>query len=815
MGGRMKFSLLFLALATGISYVHAQGDKELRFDAPAQHFTQSLPLGNGRLGAMVFGGTSQEKIVLNEISMWSGGTEDPNNPDAYKYLSLIQQLLKENRNKEAQEMLQQNFVCKGKGSGHGNGARVKYGCYQVLGDLYIDWSDTAGAVSDYSRVLQLDKALATTSWRRNGVAYKEEVLVSAPQQAIIVRLSSGMPLSFSLKMQRKENASSTSSGNTISMIGQLNGGGGDKGIRFSANAKLVSVGGKIIARENGLEIMNSKECLIIISAATDLNWPNVEMRGPDPVQIAKRYVENASRMSWQQLIKSHIGDYRSYFNRCQFNLDSPENDSVYGMTTANRLIRFASGGRDVQLPVLYFNFGRYLLISSSRPGGLPANLQGLWAEEYQTPWNGDYHLNINIQMNYWPAEKTNLASCHLPLIKFTEQLVKPGALTAKAYYNSDGWVAHVISNPWKFTAPGEGAEWGSTLSGGAWLCEHLWQHYQYNPDLKYLAQIYPVLKGAVQFYTNILIEDPETGWLVTAPSNSPENSFITTTGFVGQTTMGPTMDMQIGRELLNNAIHAATILGVDQAWRDSMQKIKTRLRPNQVSELTGGIQEWVRDYKEAEPTHRHISHLYGLFPYDEINEIETPALMAAASKTLLRRGDEGTGWSRAWKVAFWARMGDGDHALKVLRGLLNPAFATDTKYTMRGAGTYPNLFCAHPPFQIDGNLGATAAIAEMLLQSKGANNIICFLPALPSTPEWSKGRVEGLCLPYGFVVDFEWNEGKLKTVEIDSKYGYTCHLKLPAGMSLYNSAGIRVKFTETKDDIVVFSTNKNEKYFLR
>lgn len=807
----------FFFLVVFSKAVFAQSDVQLQFDKPAVHFTQSIPLGNGRLGAMVFGGVKKERIVLNEISMWSGGVEDPNRHDAHEYLSTIQQLLKEEKNKEAQELLQQHFTAAGKGSGNGNGKNVKFGCYQILSDLFINWHDSSEAATVYKRILQIDKALATTTWKRNGVLFKEEVFVTAPQQVIVIRLTANKTraISFDLALDRKENASVTSSKDNIVMTGQLDGGNGDKGIKFAAYAKLLSADGEIKSFGNGLQIEKASQCTIIISAATDLNWPYVESRGSDPLPVAKNYVETAVKFSWKQLLQNHIADYTSYFERCRIKLTSPQNDSVNKLTTAERLVRYVEGESDVTLPALYFNFGRYLLISSSRPGGLPANLQGLWSEEYQTPWNGDYHLNINVEMNYWPAEKTNLSALHLPLIEFTKQLVEPGEKTAKAYYNTNGWTAHMMSNPWKFTAPGESATWGSSLTGGAWLCEDLWQHYLYHPDKKYLQSIYAVLKGATQFYIGILINDPKTNYLITAPSNSPENTYITEDGFHGQTTMGPTMDMQIGRELLSNTIEAAEILKIDASFRDSLQKIKQQLAPNQISKLTGGIQEWIRDYKEAEPQHRHVSHLYGLYPYDEINEMDAPQLVEAAKKTLLRRGDEGTGWSRAWKVAFWARLNDGDHALKVLKGLLQPAFTNDGEYQMKGPGTYPNLFCAHPPFQIDGNFGATAAIAEMLMQSTSKNYVIRFLPALPSSKEWSNGSVKGFCAPNNFEVSFTWNQGRLKQAKIYSGSGYDCFVQLPGGMNVYDDSGKRIRIKTISKGIVSFATKKEQNYFLK
>ncbi len=796
--------------------LNAQTASQLVFDAPATHFTEAAPLGNGRLGAMVFGGTTRDRIVLNEISMWSGGVENPNRPDAYQYLGAIQQLLKEEKNKEAQQLLQKHFISAGKGSGHGKGANAKFGCYQILSDLFISWQDTASAVTAYRRILDLDKALATTTWQRNNVIYTQEVIVSAPQQAIIVKLKASKPgaLSFSLAMNRKEAASFSSAANSITMQGQLNGGDGDKGIKFAGLARVISTTGKVTAQNNGLNVQNATQCIIVIGAATDLNWPVVEQRGPDPLIVVQRQVEAAAKLQWPVLLKNHQADFQSYYNRAAVNFTTPLNDSIKNLNTPKRLERYAAGGADRDLPLLYFNFGRYLLISSSRPGNLPANLQGLWAEEYQTPWNGDYHMNINVQMNYWPAELTNLAECHKPLIDFVQQLVKPGMKTAHDYYRAPGWVAHVITNPWKFTAPGEGASWGSTLTGGAWLCAHLWQHYQFNPDKEYLRKIYPVLKGASQFYTSILIEDPKTKWLVTAPSNSPENTYITPDGFAGQITMGPAMDMQLGRELLGNTIAAASLLNIDETWTDSLQQVKLRLAPNQVSPSSGRIQEWLRDYKEAEPQHRHVSHLYGLHPYDEISQSDAPLLAEAARKTLLGRGDSGTGWSMAWKINFWARLGDGDHALKMLKGLLKPAFILGTNYTKAG-GTYPNLFCAHPPFQIDGNFGATAAIAEMLLQSTGKNNVIRFLPALPQATAWSSGKATGLCAVNGFETEFKWAGGKLLNALIHSKAGKICFVEVPSGMHIYDKAGKLVNAANSTEDIYSFATHAGEKYSIR
>lgn len=790
----------------------AQADLTLRFAKPATHFTASAPLGNGRLGAMVFGNPDRERIVLNEISMWSGGVEDPNKKDAHLYLDSIRSFLLSGKNREAQDLLSKHFICEGKGSGHGGGKTVKFGCYQTLGDLRINWADSGKAITGYRRSLQLDDAISTTEWTRNNVRYTQEVMVTAPTQQIVVRLRASKPgaLNFKTGLFRQENVEYISEDGVLKMQGRLDAGDGDKGIYYQAALAIKLKDGTSKIAGNQFEVGNATECVLYIRAATSLNWPNVETRSIHPSEKIKEEFKQFGFGNWDNLKFRHVKDFRSFFDRCRLTLFDPKDRQRDAQMLSDRLEAFQKGEEDPSLVALYFNFGRYLLISSSRAGNLPANLQGLWAEEYQTPWNGDYHININLQMNYWPANNGNLPLNQEPLFRLLEQMAERGKATAKAYYNSDGWVAHVIYNPWGFTAPGEGADWGSTLTGGAWLSTHVLDYFDYYRDTNLLRKFYPILKGAAEFFSGILINEPKNGWLVTAPSNSPENTFIMPNGKHANTCMGPTIDMQIGRQLLSGTATAARLLGIDAAFADSLEQRAKRLAPNQISQRTGALMEWLQDYGEAEPQHRHVSHLYGLYPYDEINRWETPDLAEAAKKTLERRGDGGTGWSRAWKIAFWARLGDGDHAFKMLKQLLVPVDPSSKMSVHQGAGTYPNLFDAHPPFQIDGNLGATAAIGEMILQSHGAGNVIRFLPAIPSGSLMASGKMKGIRARGGFEIDMEWKNGKLIALDIISHAGATCQLDLPSSISV-TMDGKAVSF-EQDNGYLRFNTVAGGKY---
>lgn len=811
-GLSQKFSLLFFISLIGYQISFAQSsDKSLYFKKPAINHLESLPIGNGHLGGMIFGDPNNDRVILNEKTLWSGGVQDADREDANQYLEEIQKLLLNGNNKEAEALLQEHFVSKGVGSGYGNGANEHYGSYQTLGDLFITWRDTLVEYTDYSRMLDLEHAIASTNWKRNGVEFTQEAFSSIADDVMVIKFSASKSnqLSFTVGLNRNEHANVTSKGNNLLLMsGQLP----NKdlpGMKYGTMLKVIPQGGELKSTGKEIEVSGADVIYLIVAASTDYNIDEPSKPLGDPIiSVAK----TINKFNLTNAKEKHLQSYQAYFNRNSFQLDSQK--GVSSLSTPERLQRYAGGHEDAQLPVLYYNYGKYLLISSSQPGQLPANLQGIWAPEYQAPWNGDYHLDINIQMNYWLAEPLGLGDLAEPMHRFTSNLVENGEKTAKAYYDAPGWVAHVISNPWYFTSPGEGASWGSTMSGGAWMTEHIWEHFSYTQDTAFLKTYYPVLKGASEFLSSILIEELEYHYLVTAPSNSPENTYIKPDGYRGHTCMGPTMDMQISRELFGNTIEAAKILGVDQQFAAELAEKRKRLAPNRIG-AAGDLNEWLHDWPESDPQHRHVSHLYGLHPYDEITPWDTPELATAVRETLKQRGDDGTGWSRAWKINFWARLGDGDHALVLLKKLLQPVGGDGTKIVMSDGGTYANLFCAHPPFQIDGNFGGTAGIVEMLFQSHGDEEVIRLIPALPSSESWQKGSVKGMHARGAFVVDFSWEQGKVTTGKIHSLKGLDCKVLLPSGMKIVDDSGeLIVENTSDISEVVSIQTFSGSDYSL-
>ncbi|PTT00785.1 alpha-L-fucosidase [Pedobacter sp. HMWF019] len=801
----------FLLLFIGTDLFAQQAANHLTFNRPASSYLEAMPLGNGRIGAMDFGGTNKNRIILNEKSLWSGGIQDADNDSAHLYLPEIQDLLLKGDNKAAQELLQKKFVSKGTGSGYGQGANDHYGCYQILGDLWIQWQDTTSKISDYHRQLQLDKALATTTWKRGGVEFSQETFVSMAGNFMAVEIKSSKKngIGLFLNLSRAKDASVSRKQNFLVMKGQLLN-KDKKGMRYASAICPVVKDGSVRFSEKGIEIKNASSVVIYFSAATDYNIDDPGKPLTDPLSVIANTIEKALKQTFIAAKTAHIQAYSPFYQRSSFTLNNRQPD-IEKLSTEERLAAFSKGNSDAQLPVLYYNFGKYLLICSSQKGTLPANLQGIWAPEYQTPWNGDYHLNINLQMNYWLAEPMGLGDLADPLFEYTASLVAPGEKTAKAYYNAPGWVAHVIANPWKYTSPGEGADWGSTLTGGAWLCEHIWEHYRFTGDKNFLKKYYPVLKGAAQFLSSILIKEPKHGWLVTAPSNSPEHAYITPEGFEGNTCMGPTMDMQICREVFDYTIKAAKILNTDPSWADSLQIKRNALAPLQIG-AAGDVNEWLEDWKDSDPHHRHTSHLYGLHPYDEITPWDSPEMAAAARKTLEQRGDGGTGWSKAWKINFWARLGDGDHALVLLKQLLKPTGTFSGVNYGNAGGTYPNLFCAHPPFQIDGNFGGAAGIGEMLVQSQGKEEVIRLLPALPGSKDWADGSIKGFRTRGGFKIDMNWENGRVTQAAITALKSGKCRLLLPEGKTL--DLKIPKNQLQEKNGILEFAAIEGNTYLL-
>lgn len=738
------------------------------FREPAAIWEATLPMGNGKTGMMPDGQIAHETIILNDITLWSGGVQYADNPEAAKYLPEIRKLLFEGKNDKAQELIYKTFVCKGPGSGRGSGAKVPYGSFEMLGKLHLWFDlDTSAKPEHYERQLNLDDATAQTRFTLDGTTFTREYFVSLAGKVGVIRLKATKKgaINLSVGLDRPEKFATTAEGNFLRMEGQLENGTDGKGMRYQALVSAVSRDGKVSVEGNRLTIRDAGEALIFVSTDTDFKNPGFPASSEKNIRLAMTG-------KYASLKKAHVDEYQKYFNRVSLQLSlNPEREKL---TTPERLVAFAKDPDDNGLVDLYFQYGRYLLISSAHAQVLPPNLQGLWSKTVQTPWNGDYHLNINVQMNHWPAEITNLPELHRPLIELTKSLVAPGERTALMFYNAGGWVAHMMTNVWGFTAPGEHPSWGATNTGGAWLCAHLWEHFDYNRDTAYLREIYPVLKGSAQFFLDMLVREPKYGWLVTAPTTSPENAFLMPgTKKPVNICMGCTMDNQLIRELFGNTIQASALLGLDADFAAKLAEASRQLPPNRIGS-DGRLMEWLEEYEEQDPQHRHSSHLYGLHPGNQITPEGTPELADAARKSLVARGDGGTGWSRAWKINFWARLHDGNHAFTLLKNLLEPVYDIGFNYSNKG-GTYPNLFCAHPPFQMDGNWGGCAGIAEMFLQSHAG--YIHLIPALPDA--FRDGAFEGLRARGGAVISAEWKDKKLTKATLTAENKGEFILRIP------------------------------------
>lgn len=757
------FKFLFCFVLCGNFSFAQQSDKRLKlwYSQPAKQWVEALPIGNGRIAAMIFGNPSKEKLQLNESSFWSGGPSRNDNPDGANVLDSTRYYIFEKNYKKAENLANKGLTAK----------KLHGAKFQSIGNLNIDFENTNNYTNFY-RELDIEKALATTTFTANGVTYKREVFASEPDQVIVIRLTASQKgkLSFTTYFDGElQKTSKALDNHTLEMTGLSSSHEGVSGqVKYNATANIITFGGIKTVKENGINVSHANEVLILVSMAT--NFTNYKTLDTNETLKSNNFLAKASKKSYQSLLENHIKTYQKYFKRVDFDLGTSE---AAKLPTDQRVKNFATS-YDPALVTLYYQFGRYLLISSSQPDGQVANLQGIWNGNNNPAWDSKYTININTEMNYWPAEKTNLPEMHQPLIQMVKELSETGAETANVMYKSRGWVAHHNTDIWRITGVVDFANAGLWPMGGAWLSQHLWDKYLYCGDKNYLKSIYPILKSACNFYEDFLIEEPFHKWLVVSPSVSPENIPQDHQG--SALAAGNTMDNQIVFDLFSKTIKAAQILNLDQEQIAKWKGVIDRLPPMQIGKY-GQLQEWIEDWDNPNDKHRHVSHLYGLFPSNQINPVTTPELFDASKTVLIHRGDVSTGWSMGWKVNLWAKLLDGNHAYKLIKDQLS--LVEKDGWGEKG-GTYANLFDAHPPFQIDGNFGCTSGITEMLLQTQ--NGSIDILPALPE--EWKNGKIIGLRTYGGFEVNLVWENNQIAKITIKSNLGGNCRIRVPNEVEL-------------------------------